>query len=78
MATSVRQRSVCEWDDLAPEDIAIGAILAGDGDHLLPPFHLLSTPGVSAKQQRACSELWTPRAPDRGRDGRFRAALCLR
>ncbi|MFG1209338.1 UDP-N-acetylglucosamine-peptide N-acetylglucosaminyltransferase [Xanthobacter flavus] len=59
MATSVRQRSVCEWDDLAPEDIAIGAILAGEDDHLLPPFHLLSTPGVSAKQQRACSELWT-------------------
>lgn len=59
MATSVRQRSVCEWDDLAPEDIAIDAILAGEGDHLLPPFHLLSVPGASAKQQRACSELWT-------------------
>lgn len=59
MATSGRQRSICEWDDLAAEDLALGAILAGGADHLLPPFHLLSVPGVSAKQQRACSELWT-------------------
>lgn len=59
MATFGRQRSVCEWGDLASEDLALATVLADGADHRLSPFHLLSVPGFSAQQQRACSELWT-------------------
>ncbi|QRG09817.1 UDP-N-acetylglucosamine-peptide N-acetylglucosaminyltransferase [Xanthobacter dioxanivorans] len=50
---------MCEWSDLAADDIDLAAILAGGQGHQLSPFHLLSVPGISARDQRACSELWT-------------------
>lgn len=59
MATFGRKRSMCEWSDLASDDVAIRAALTESIGHQLPPFHLLSVPGMSAGQQRACSELWT-------------------
>ncbi|WP_454917072.1 O-linked N-acetylglucosamine transferase, SPINDLY family protein [Xanthobacter sediminis] len=54
-----RKRGMCEWSDLESDDLALTAALADDIGHRLSPFHLLSVPGMSARQQRACSELWT-------------------
>ncbi|WP_282888981.1 UDP-N-acetylglucosamine-peptide N-acetylglucosaminyltransferase [Xanthobacter autotrophicus] len=50
---------MCEWSDLDADDLALNAALTDDIGHRLSPFHLLSVPGISALQQRACSELWT-------------------
>jgi len=61
-----RKRGMCEWSDLEADDLALAAGLADGIGHRLSPFHLLSVPGMSARQQRACSELWT-------RDRRFAA-----
>lgn len=54
-----RKRSMCEWSELGAEDLALDAVLTDGIGHRLSPFHLLSVPGMSARQQRACSELWT-------------------
>ncbi|WP_238120946.1 MULTISPECIES: O-linked N-acetylglucosamine transferase, SPINDLY family protein [unclassified Xanthobacter] len=54
-----RKRQMCEWDELASDDAGLKAVLAREDGHRLAPFHLLSVPGMSAAQQRACSELWT-------------------
>lgn len=54
-----RKRGICEWSDLDADDLALEAALADDIGHRLSPFHLLSVPGMSPLQQRACSELWT-------------------
>lgn len=54
-----RRRHMCEWADLAADDTDLAAVLAGGQGHHLSPFHLLSVPGMSAGDQRACSELWT-------------------
>lgn len=54
-----RKRGMCEWSDLATDDLALEAALAEGIGHRLSPFHLLSVPGMSPHQQRACSELWT-------------------
>ncbi|MDQ0504133.1 O-linked N-acetylglucosamine transferase, SPINDLY family protein [Xanthobacter agilis] len=54
-----RKRGMCEWSDLVADDLALGAALADGIGHRLSPFHLLSVPGMTPHQQRACSELWT-------------------
>lgn len=59
MASFGRKRGMCEWTDLEADDWGLTAALADEVSHRLPPFHLLSVPGMSARQQRACSELWT-------------------
>jgi predicted O-linked N-acetylglucosamine transferase (SPINDLY family) len=50
---------MCEWDEFAEAAPRIRALLALGQAGKLSPFHLLSTPGVTAQEQRACSELWT-------------------
>lgn len=50
---------MCEWDDFAAAGPRLRDMLARDEAGKLPPFHLLSEPGMSARDQRACSELWT-------------------
>jgi predicted O-linked N-acetylglucosamine transferase (SPINDLY family) len=54
-----RSREMCEWDEFAKGAPRIRALLAQGQAGKLSPFHLLSTPGVTAREQRACSELWT-------------------
>jgi predicted O-linked N-acetylglucosamine transferase (SPINDLY family) len=54
-----RSREMCEWDEFAQSASHIRALLAEDRSGRLPPFQLLSVPGISAQEQRVCSELWT-------------------
>lgn len=54
-----RSRSMCEWGDFAREAKALRDRLAEGGADRLPPFLLLSEPGVDAEEHRRCSELWT-------------------
>jgi predicted O-linked N-acetylglucosamine transferase (SPINDLY family) len=54
-----RSREMCEWDEFAKAAPRIRELLAQGRSDRLSPFHLLSTPGVTAREQRACSELWT-------------------
>jgi hypothetical protein len=53
-----RSRAMCEWNDFAGDGDHIRALLARGESGTLPPFHLLSQPGIGAGEQRACSELW--------------------
>lgn len=62
-----RSRSMCEWEDFAKDAKALDDLLDTGGSGALPPFLMLSQPGVGAGDQRRCSELWT-------RDRRIAAA----
>jgi predicted O-linked N-acetylglucosamine transferase (SPINDLY family) len=59
MRSVSRNREMCEWDEFAEGAPRIRALLAQGQADKLSPFHLLSTPGLTAQEQRACSELWT-------------------
>jgi predicted O-linked N-acetylglucosamine transferase (SPINDLY family) len=53
-----RSRAWCEWDGFdAWQGRALSA-LSDPAAAALSPFHLLSLPGISAAQQRQCSERW--------------------
>ena len=54
-----RSREMCEWDEFAQAVPLMRAVLKQDNAGRLPPFQFLSAPGVSAREHRACSELWT-------------------
>jgi predicted O-linked N-acetylglucosamine transferase (SPINDLY family) len=59
MGSLGRSRAMCEWDDFAGAAPQMRALLRqGKGD-TLPPFELLSIPGISGQEHRACSELWS-------------------
>ncbi len=59
MANSMgRSRDMCEWDEFDASLARMRALLAQDQDGTLPPFLFLSVPGISAAEQRVCSELW--------------------
>lgn len=59
MRSMNRSRSMCEWEHFADAAPRIRALLAkGEADRL-PPFWLLAEPGLTAREQLACSELWT-------------------
>lgn len=68
---------MCEWDDFGARESFVRARLADPDGELLPPFQLLSEPGVTAAEQRLCSEIWMRKriaaaAEDRARlDFRF-------
>jgi predicted O-linked N-acetylglucosamine transferase (SPINDLY family) len=49
---------MCEWDHFAEAAPRLRAMIASGESGKLPPFHLLSEPGMTAREQRACSELW--------------------
>ncbi len=49
---------MCEWDDFALSATRLRALLAQGQSGRISPFHLLSVPGISAREQRGCSELW--------------------
>jgi len=59
MRSPGRSRSMCEWDDFAEDAKSLERLLDAGGSGALPPFLLLSQPGVGAGDQRRCSELWT-------------------
>lgn len=50
---------MCEWTDLDADDRHLRKTLAQGGETRVSPFHLLSVPGMSALDQRACAEQWT-------------------
>lgn len=54
-----RDREMCEWDDFALSASRIRALLSAGEAGRLSPFLLLSVPGISGQEHRACSELWT-------------------
>jgi predicted O-linked N-acetylglucosamine transferase (SPINDLY family) len=58
MRSITRRRGLCEWDDFAEAAPYMRGILARGEGGVLSPFHLLSEPGVTGLEQRACSELW--------------------
>jgi predicted O-linked N-acetylglucosamine transferase (SPINDLY family) len=49
---------MCEWDDFAADAPAMRALMKTGEGNSVPPFELLSIPGFSAQEHRACSELW--------------------
>lgn len=58
MRSFIRSRGMCDWHDFdRREAFARARLGAADGDRL-PPFVLLAEPGLSALEQRACSEAW--------------------
>ncbi|EHR69896.1 hypothetical protein BurJ1DRAFT_1023 [Burkholderiales bacterium JOSHI_001] len=71
-----RSRAQCDWlnfDDWQPQ---LMAQLADAQAPALPPFHLLSLPGVSAAQQRDCGERWmAQRLLDSAGDRRAQAPM---
>ncbi|WP_292532012.1 UDP-N-acetylglucosamine-peptide N-acetylglucosaminyltransferase [Methylocystis sp.] len=71
-----RSRAMCEWDDFACAAPQIRAALAMPDGPATPPFLLLSEPGITASEQRACSERWT--AARLLAAGPLRASLNLR
>lgn len=54
-----RSRSMCEWGDFARDGEALRDLLSKGTADKLPPFFLLSEPGVGADDHRRCAELWT-------------------
>lgn len=53
-----RSRAWCEWEDFdAWQQLALQAV-ADPAASPLPPFHLLSLPGISAAEQRRCATRW--------------------
>lgn len=58
MRSFIRARGMCDWHDFDRRAAFARARLDdGEGEHL-PPFVLLAEPGLSALEQRACSEAW--------------------
>jgi predicted O-linked N-acetylglucosamine transferase (SPINDLY family) len=54
-----RDRGMCAWDDFGQAAPRVRSLLAQAGSGKIPPFLLLSVPGMSAGEHRSCSELWT-------------------
>jgi predicted O-linked N-acetylglucosamine transferase (SPINDLY family) len=50
---------MCEWGEFAEDAKALDDLLEAGRSGSLPPFLLLSQPGVGATDHRRCSELWT-------------------
>ena len=53
-----RSREMCEWDDFAQSAERLRAVLAENQAGRISPFHLLSVPGISAREHRGFSDLW--------------------
>jgi predicted O-linked N-acetylglucosamine transferase (SPINDLY family) len=51
-------RTLCEWERLDEWRGKIRDALARGEAGRISPFHLLSLPGMSASEQRACADLW--------------------
>lgn len=53
-----RSRAWCEWDEFDAWQAQALQALSDPATAALSPFHLLSLPGISAAQQRACATRW--------------------
>jgi predicted O-linked N-acetylglucosamine transferase (SPINDLY family) len=49
---------MCEWDDFPARGAFVRDRLSDQSGEPIPPFLLLSEPGVSAREHRACSDQW--------------------
>ena len=49
---------MCEWDDFPDREALMRNQLLDQRHEPIPPFLLLSEPGITAREQRACSEIW--------------------
>lgn len=58
MRSFIRTRRMCEWDDFDNRQAFARARLADPEGEPAPPFLLLSEPGLTAAEQRTCSEIW--------------------
>ncbi|MGJ5094943.1 UDP-N-acetylglucosamine-peptide N-acetylglucosaminyltransferase [Bradyrhizobium oligotrophicum] len=54
-----RDRGMCAWDDFTQSSTDARLSLAQARSGQIPPFLLLSVPGMNAGEHRICSELWT-------------------
>jgi predicted O-linked N-acetylglucosamine transferase (SPINDLY family) len=77
MRSFIRTRQMCEWDNFDRRLAFVRARLAAPDGPPLSPFLLLSEPGVSEKEQRACSELWMRRRLADAAEGREQLAFDL-
>lgn len=57
MRSFIRARKMCDWHDFDARAAFARTQLAKQ-DGLLPPFLLLSEPGITGTEQRLCSESW--------------------
>lgn len=70
-----RSRAWCEWQNFEQwQTVALEALNAVDGE-ALPPFHLLSLPGITAAQQQAFATRWMADRLDRSEADRAMLAL---
>ncbi len=58
MRYSLENRDMCEWSGLPEWREELRAEIARGRTRSVSPFHLLALSGVTAAEQRACSELW--------------------
>jgi predicted O-linked N-acetylglucosamine transferase (SPINDLY family) len=58
MSRYFASREMCEWSGLAEFREGLRAVLTRKECGKVSPFLLLSLPGISAAEQRECSELW--------------------
>jgi predicted O-linked N-acetylglucosamine transferase (SPINDLY family) len=58
MRSFILSRRMCDWHDFDRRAPFARARLDSDNGDRLPPFVLLAEPGLSAMEQRACSEAW--------------------
>lgn len=49
---------MCEWEDFSDREAFVRHQLCDQDGEPIPPFLLLAEPGVTASEQRACSEIW--------------------
>lgn len=70
-------RSMCEWDRLDEWRGKIREVLARKEAGMVSPFHLLSLPGISSSEQRACAELWMKARADAATSERAELDFCF-
>jgi predicted O-linked N-acetylglucosamine transferase (SPINDLY family) len=56
-----RSRAWCEWEEFDEWQARALADLADEQANALPPFHLLSLPGITAAEQLQCATRWMKR-----------------
>ena len=49
---------MCEWDDFRNREASVRNRLLDQRHEPIPPFFLLAEPGITSREQRACSEIW--------------------
>jgi predicted O-linked N-acetylglucosamine transferase (SPINDLY family) len=78
MKDFARTQALCEWDGLAAQQQLARQGLARRETGTIPPFLLLSTPGITAAEQRQCADLWMQPRLEASRARRAATPLALR